>query len=149
MAEALLLIIALKNKGLKEMNYKEVFDTYQELKETLTKKKEAIIKKDLELLGRLDENLVVLVEKMTKFDLKNNSSIFTDEEKQNLKKLGEEIKKIQENNEILIKHSLGVINNLLSGILNIAQSDKNSYNSKGQTYCDDESLDISSITEEA
>ena len=79
------------------MNYKEVFDTYQELKETLTKKKEAIIKKDLELLGTLDENLVVLVEKMTRFDLKNNSSIFTDEEKQNLKKLGEEIKKIQEN----------------------------------------------------
>ena len=131
------------------MNYKEVFDTYQELKEILIKKKEAIIKKDLELLGSLDENTVVLVEKMSKFDLKNNSSVFTDEEKQNLRKLGEEIKKIQENNEILIKHSLGVINNLLSGILNIALSDKSSYNSKGQTYCDDESLDISSITEEA
>ena len=85
------------------MNYKEVFDTYQELKEILIKKKEAIIKKDLELLGSLDENTVVLVEKMSKFDLKNNSSVFTDEEKQNLRKLGEEIKKIQENNEILIK----------------------------------------------
>ena len=55
----------------------------------------------------------------------------------------------QDNNEILIKHSLGVINNILSGILNIAQSEKCSYNSKGIGCNDSESLDISSITEEA
>jgi len=131
------------------MDYKEVFETYQELKENLTEKKQAIIKKDLELLNSIDENLTVLCEKITKFNLENNVSAFSEEEKQNLKKLGEEIKIIQENNEILIKHSLGVINGLLSGILNIAQSEKNSYNSKGLAKTDDESLNISSITEEA
>ena len=79
--------------------------------------------------------------------LANNS--FSEDEKENLRKLGEEIKTLQENNEILIKHSLGVINNILSGILNIAQNDKCSYNSRGLGCQDSESLDISSITEEA
>ena len=75
--------------------------------------------------------------------------VFMQNEKDELKKLGEEIKVLQENNEILIKHSLGVINNILSGILNIAQNDKCSYNSRGMGCQDSESLDISSITEEA
>jgi hypothetical protein len=61
----------------------------------------------------------------------------------------EEIKTLQENNEILIKHSLNVINNILSGILNIAQNEKTSYNAQGKGCQDSESLDISSITEEA
>ena len=88
-----------------------------------------------------------MVEKINKFDLQNNS--FSSDEKQSLKKLGEEIKVIQENNEILIKHSLDVINNILSGILNIAQNEKTSYNAKGAGCQDSESLNISSITEEA
>ena len=64
-------------------------------------------------------------------------------------KIGERIKILQENNEILIKHSIGVINNILSGILNIAAHDKSSYDAKGQGCTDSETLDISSITEEA
>ncbi len=131
------------------MIYSEVFEAYKELEENLTQKKEAIIKKDLEKLNSLDENLKVLVEKINKFDLKNSPNTFSDEQKAELRQLGEKIKVIEENNEILIKHSLGVINGLLSGILNIAQSEMNSYNSKGMSYSDDESLDISSITEEA
>lgn len=131
------------------MIYSEVFEAYKELEENLTQKKEAIIKKDLEKLNSLDENLKVLVEKINKFDLKNSPNAFSDEQKAELRQLGEKIKVIEENNEILIKHSLGVINGLLSGILNIAQSEMNSYNSKGMSYSDDESLDISSITEEA
>ena len=108
---------------------------------------EAIIKKDLEALNATDEATMVLLEKINKFDILNND--FSQEEKEELKKLGEEIKKIQENNEILIKHSLNVINNILSGILNIAQNEKTSYNSKGAGCQNSESLDISSITEEA
>ena len=131
------------------MIYSEVFEAYKELEENLAQKKEAIIKKDLEKLNSLDENLKVLVEKINKFDLKNSPNTFSDEQKAELRQLGEKIKVIEENNEILIKHSLGVINGLLSGILNIAQSEMNSYNSKGMSYSDDESLDISSITEEA
>ena len=129
------------------MSYNEVYDSFLELKNILNQKKEAIIKKDLEILNSTDEAIIVLVEKINKFDILNND--YTDDEKQNLKKLGEEIKVIQENNEILIKHSLGVINNILSGILNIAQNDKYSYNAKGAGCQNSESLDISSITEEA
>ena len=129
------------------MNYSEVQSTFIELKEVLLKKKEAIIKKDLEVLNSTDETSIVLLEKINKFDIQNNN--FSVEEKEELKKIGLEIKKIQENNEILIKHSLNVINNILSGILNIAQNEKTSYNAKGKSYQDSESLDISSITEEA
>ena len=129
------------------MNYNEIYATFLELKQILLNKKEAIIKKDLETLNSTDETIIVLVEKINKFDLQNNS--FSDDEKLSLKKLGEEIKVIQENNEILIKHSLSVINNILSGILNIAQNEKTSYNAKGAGCQDSESLNISSITEEA
>ena len=129
------------------MNYNDVYNSFLELKDVLNQKKEAIIKKDLEALNSTDELIIVLVEKINKFDILNND--FMLEEKQSLKKLGEEIKVIQENNEILIKHSLGVINNILSGILNIAQKDKYSYNAKGAGCQNSESLDISSITEEA
>ena len=129
------------------MNYNDIYATFLELKEVLLSKKEAIIKKNLEDLNTTDEAIIVLVEKINKFDLLNND--FSDDEKQSLKKLGEEIKVIQENNEILIKHSLDVINNILSGILNIAQNEKISYNARGVGCQDSESLDISSITEEA
>ena len=129
------------------MNYSEVFSAFEELKRILVEKKEAIIKKNLELLNSTDEATIVVVEKIKKYDLANNS--FSEDEKENLRKIGEEIKILQENNEILIKHSLGVINNILSGILNIAQNDKCSYNSRGIGCQDSESLDISSITEEA
>ena len=131
------------------MEYIDVYNAYKELEENLLQKKEAIIKKDLEELNKLDENLKVLVEKINRFDLKNSPNDFTDKQKEELRQLGEKIKVVQENNEILIKHSLGVINGLLSGILNIAQSEMRSYNSKGLSCSDDESLDISSITEEA
>ena len=129
------------------MNYNEVFGTFSELKEVLARKKQAIIKKNLTELSSTDETIIELVEKINRYNLKDNS--FSDDEKANLKKLAEEIKVLQENNEILIKHSLNVINNILSGILNIAQNDKCSYNSRGMGCQDSESLDISSITEEA
>ncbi len=131
------------------MNYKEVFDTYNELKEILINKRNAIIKKKMDELSRLDEATIICIDKIKKFDLENTPNDFTNEEKEELKKLGLEIKKIEKDNEILIKHSLSVINNILSGILNIAQSDRNSYNSQGKGCVDSESLDISSITEEA
>ena len=129
------------------MNYSEVYNAFLELKSILENKKQAIIKKNLEQLSSMDEATIVLVEKINKFDLQNND--FSQEEKENLKKIGEEIKVIQQNNEILINHSLNVINGILSGILNIAQNEKSSYDAKGVSCQNSESLDISSITEEA
>ena len=131
------------------MNYSEVYETYNKLKEVLILKKQAIIKKNLDELNRTDEMTIELSEQIKKFDLKNTQNDFTKEQKEELKALGQEIKAIQENNEILIKHSLSVINNILSGILNIVQQENSSYNSKGESCTNSESLDISSITEEA
>ncbi len=131
------------------MNYKEVLEAYSELKENLISKREAIVKKKMDELSKLDEATIICIDKIKKFNLDNSQNDFTDEEKNELKKLGLEIKKIEEDNEILIKHSLNVINNILSGILNIAQSEKNSYDAKGKGCVTNESLDISSITEEA
>ena len=129
------------------MNYNEVKNAFLELKDILIKKKEAIIKKNLEVLNSTDEMAMVILEKINKFDILNNN--YDENQKQELKKIGEEIKDIQKNNEILINHSLNVINNILSGILNIAQNEKSSYDAKGKGYQSNESLDISSITEEA
>lgn len=131
------------------MNFNEVLNTYLELKQVLEDKKKFLIEKNLEGINKSDESAVVLCEKLAKFDLGNNSSCFSEEEKEQLRTLGKKIRDLQENNEILIKHSLDVINELLSGILNIARNENCSYDSKGLTKSDNESLDISSITEEA
>ena len=129
--------------------YQEVLNTFLELKGLLSAKKEAIIHKKLDDLARIDENTVILSEKISKFKLEKMRESFEEEQKQELKKIGEQIKVLQENNEILIKHSISVINNILSGILNITANDNISYNSKGKSCADGETLDISSITEEA
>ena len=129
--------------------YKDVFETYNELKELLSAKKEAIIHKNLDDLARIDENIIILSDKIEKFDINKMQETFSEEEKQELKKLAQRIKVLQENNEILIKHSIGVINNILSGILNITANENTSYNSQGKSCVDNETLDISSITEEA
>lgn len=130
------------------MIFGEVYNTFLELKNALLEKKEAIIKKNLEKLAQQDDCIVVLCEKIKKFNLDKGND-FNQEEKDKLKKLGEEIKVLQENNEILIKHSLDVINNILTGILNIAQNEKTSYNAQGIGCTNSECLDISSFTEEA
>ena len=99
------------------MNFEKIYNTYFKLKENLALKKEAIIKKNLDELTKIDEELVVLCEQLKTFDIQKLGQDFTKEEKEKLKELGEEIKKLENNNEILIKHSLGVINNILSLVI--------------------------------
>ena len=136
------------NKFGEEMNFDDVIKVFMDLKNVLFEKKQAIIKKDMDKLAQIDEETAVLCQQIAKFKLEENQDLFSDDEKKQLKQLGEEIKNLTQNNEILIKHSLGVINGILSGILNIAQKEKNSYNSRGQGT-NDESMDISSVIEEA
>jgi hypothetical protein len=136
------------NKIGEEMNFDDVIKVFMDLKNVLFEKKQAIIKKDMDKLAQIDEETAVLCQQIAKFKLEENQDLFSDDEKKQLKQLGEEIKNLTQNNEILIKHSLGVINGILSGILNIAQKEKNSYNSRGQGT-NDESMDISSVIEEA
>lgn len=131
------------------MNYQEIYQIYFKLKENLALKKEAVIKKNLDELLKIDEELIVLCEQLKTIDIKKSFADFSQEEKINLKELALEIKKLENNNEILIKHSLDVINNLMSGILNIAKKDITSYNSKGMNCANTDVLGNSSITEEA
>lgn len=131
------------------MNYSEIYQIYSNLKENLALKKNAIVKRNLDELHRIDEELIVLCEQLKTKDIKEAFKTFTDDEKNQLKELALEIKKLENNNEILIKHSLDVINNLMSGILNIAKQDISSYNSKGMNCTTTDILGTSSITEEA
>lgn len=140
--------IIVYNKFGEKMNFDDVIKVFMDLKNVLFEKKQAIIKKDMDKLAQIDEETAVLCQQIAKFKLEENQELFSDDEKKQLKQLGEEIKNLTQNNEILIKHSLGVINGILSGILNIAQKEKNSYNSRGQGT-NDESMDISSVIEEA
>lgn len=140
--------IIVYNKFGEKMNFDDVIKVFMDLKNVLFEKKQAIIKKDMDKLAQIDEETAVLCQQIAKFKLEENQDLFSDDEKKQLKQLGEEIKNLTQNNEILIKHSLGVINGILSGILNIAQKEKNSYNSRGQGT-NDESMDISSVIEEA
>ena len=128
------------------MKFEEVLSEYKNLKQNLLDRKQAIIKRNIEVITRLDEELVVIADKIKKFDILNNN--FTEDEKKELKTLGKEIKKLEENNETLIKYSLNVINSTLSGILNIINKDKNTYNSKGLN-CRGDEIPFSSIIEEA
>ena len=129
------------------MKFEEVYSEYEKLRNNLSSRRTAIIKRNLEEIGRLDEELIVISEKIKAFDLKNNN--FTEKEKESLKTLVSEVKNLEENNEILINYSLNVINNTLSGILNIIQKDKTSYNSKGLNCQNEDENAISSIIEEA
>ena len=129
------------------MKFEEVYSEYEKLRNNLSSRRTAIIKRNLEEIGRLDEELIVISERIKTFDLKNNN--FTEKEKESLKTLASEVKNLEENNEILINYSLNVINNTLSGILNIIQKDKTSYNSKGLNCQNEDENAISSIIEEA
>ncbi len=128
------------------MTFDEIYSTYKLLKENLIEKKQSIIQKDLEKMQVLDENMIQLCETIAKFDFDKYN--LKETEKNELRTIAKEIKELNKNNEILINHSLNVINEMLSGILNIAQSEKSSYNEKG-IKTNQKSLDISSITKEA
>ena len=130
------------------MSYQEIYQIYSKVKENLILKKDAIVKKNLDDLYKIDEQLLVLCEQLKTFNIKEIFQNLTSEEKIHLKDLAKEIKILENNNEILIKHSLDVINNLMSGILNIANKDISSYDEKGQSSKQDYSNTFS-ITEEA
>ena len=129
--------------------YKQTYDLYYELKELLAQKKQFIVNKKIEDMNKTDDLITISCNKIAKLNVSEISLNFSVEQKQELKKLGEDIKKLQNDNELLIKHSLGVMNKLLSGILNVVQADKTSYNAKGNFCQNTQGSDLSSFTEEA
>ena len=131
------------------MEFIEIKENLEKLKSFLNQKKEAIIKKEIETLNKIDEEILVIVEYLNKNDYKKFIENFEAKEKEELKAISLEIKKLEEANQNLIKHSLDVINGLLFGILNITNNENSSYNSKGKNLTDESQYTISSITEEA
>ena len=131
------------------MEFIEIKENLEKLKSFLNQKKEAIIKKEIETLNKIDEEILVIVEYLNKNDYKKFIENFETKEKEELKAISLEIKKLEEANQNLIKHSLDVINGLLFGILNITNNENSSYNSKGKNLTDESQYTISSITEEA
>lgn len=131
------------------MEFIEIKENLEKLKSFLNQKKEAIIKKEIETLNKIDEEILVIVEYLNKNDYKKLIENFEVKEKEELKAISLEIKKLEEANQNLIKHSLDVINGLLFGILNITNNENSSYNSEGKNLTDESQYTISSITEEA
>ncbi len=131
------------------MEFIEIKENLEKLKSFLNQKKEAIIKKEIETLNKIDEEILVIVEYLNKNDYKKFIENFETKEKEELKAISLEIKKLEEANQNLIKHSLDVINGLLFGILNITNNENSSYNSEGKNLTDESQYTISSITEEA
>lgn len=131
------------------MEFIEIKENLEKLKSFLNQKKEAIIKKEIETLNKIDEEILVIVEYLNKNDYKKLIENFETKEKEELKAISLEIKKLEEANQNLIKHSLDVINGLLFGILNITNNENSSYNSEGKNLTDESQYTISSITEEA
>ena len=131
------------------MEFIEIKENLEKLKSFLNQKKEAIIKKEIETLNKIDEEIFVIVEYLNNNDYKKFIENFEAKEKEELKAISLEIKKLEEANQNLIKHSLDVINGLLFGILNITNNENSSYNSEGKNLTDESQYTISSITEEA
>lgn len=131
------------------LTFEEVKQKYIELKELLEHKKQVLIKKDVEELARIDEKLICLYNDIKVVHTHKSELNFTQEEKDQLNNLAQVINQTQKDNEVLILHSLSVINKLFEGILNITSSSKDEYNRLGKKNQTNEFVDISSITEEA
>ena len=92
-----------------------------------------------ERLDKMDKKFVTIEKRIDELDKRLTKE---------LRELSEQIGKLQKNNEVLITHSLNVINKIFEGILNISSAKNADYNHLGKKN-QDNTLDISSITEEA
>ena len=131
-----------------EITFEKIKESYITIKTLLEQKQEALIKKDLEGLANCDEKLICAYNEIKAIYENKEKFSLTQEEKNELNEITATIGQLQKNNEVLITHSLNVINKIFEGILNITSAKNADYNhlgKKNQENC----LDISSITEEA
>ena len=131
-----------------EITFEKIKESYITIKTLLEQKQEALIKKDLEGLANCDEKLICAYNEIKViYEHKENLNL-TQEQKNELNEITAQIGHLQKNNEVLITHSLNVINKIFEGILNITSTKNADYNHLGKKN-QEGSLDISSITEEA
>ena len=131
-----------------EITFEKILEIYLTIKNLLEKKQQALIKKDLEMLASCDENLICAYNEVKNIYENKDKFTLSDEQKKQLNEITAQIGHLQKNNEVLITHSLNVINKIFEGILNITSAKNADYNHLGKKN-QDNTLDISSITEEA
>lgn len=133
---------------MEEITFEKILEIYLTIKNLLEKKQQALIKKDLEMLASCDENLICAYNEVKNIYENKDKFTLSDEQKKQLNEITAQIGHLQKNNEVLITHSLNVINKIFEGILNITSAKNADYNHLGKKN-QDSGLDISSITEEA
>ena len=133
---------------MEKITFEKILEIYLTIKNLLKKKQQALIKKDLEMLASCDENLICAYNEVKNIYENKDKFTLSDEQKKQLNEITAQIGHLQKNNEVLITHSLNVINKIFEGILNITSAKNADYNHLGKKN-QDSGLDISSITEEA
>lgn len=133
---------------MEKITFEKILEIYLTIKNLLEKKQQALIKKDLETLAVCDEKLICAYNEVKNIYENKDKFTLSDEQKKQLNEITAQIGHLQKNNEVLITHSLNVINKIFEGILNITSAKNADYNHLGKKN-QDSGLDISSITEEA
>lgn len=150
-------------------------DAYSRLEKCVMDKKDILIKGDMDALRKIDaqlENHIVLVSKLEKqrqivisrigcgtstlrdiIDGVNNkeSASSLDKKLLNLKDLVFNVKRYNDINAELIKHSLKLIEHSVVSIANVLMPESSSYNGKGRAKTDrkNQNISISSVNAEA
>lgn len=131
-----------------DITFEKIKEIYIHIKTLLEDKQKALIEKNLELLASCDEKLICAYDEIKAIYEKKDEFELNQSQKKELNEITERINKLQKDNEVLITHSLNVINKIFEGILNISSAKNADYNHLGKKN-QDSTLDISSITEEA
>ncbi len=130
------------------ITFEKIKEIYINIKTLLEDKQKALIEKNLEMLASCDEKLICAYDEIKAIYEKKDEFELNQSQKKELNEITERINKLQKDNEVLITHSLNVINKIFEGILNISSAKNADYNHLGKKN-QDSTLDISSITEEA
>ncbi len=131
-----------------KITFEKIKESYISIKTLLEQKQRALVEKNLEELTSCDEKLICAYNEIKIIYERKDEFSLNEEQKGELRALSEQIGKLQKNNEVLIAHSLNVINKIFEGILNISSAKNADYNHLGRKN-QDNTLEISSITEEA
>ena len=131
-----------------DITFEKIKEIYINIKTLLEDKQKALIEKNLEVLASCDEKLICAYDEIKAIYEKKDEFELNQSQKKELNEITERINKLQKDNEVLITHSLNVINKIFEGILNISSAKNADYNHLGKKN-QDSTLDISSITEEA
>jgi len=153
------------------LNYE--ITTYSNIQNCILSKKEALIKGDIETLQKIDNEILIyeqeitkieaernnikgsfqrmtlgeVVEKLQKIDKQQAERIL--EKKEKIKEISQNIKKYNEVNTELIKHAIKLVENSISSIIGAFVPETKSYNSYGKSSKNTANTMISSVIKNA